>query len=262
MMTTVSTLLTLLFVMFFYTNSKNNKKELVGIVSFFSIAIIWSVAIIFAKYELNLLASLLMLVSYLLLGYYFVNQRPRVAIEIVAKQDSYWDVSPSIIEWNFQDREDEKKDRIEIEHDDVKFFVTDAKEKKHFSMAYLDAYKQFENTYVLTKIKSLKEIKEYVIFNNVYNKILESLLDQEIEIDLEEVLARFDYTVEFFLMHLWENYMKQNNIGIGQLEALVSNKYEEEFINALDNVLLSSVKFSGSYLFYKYSDFLRGQAYE
>jgi Ca2+/Na+ antiporter len=256
-----SIFITLLAIVYFYMHSKTNKKELMGIVSFFVIACVWSMFFIFAKYQLNFWVALLFLCVYLGLGYYFFTQAKQKSLKIIASQESYWEVDADVIGRAFKYTENEKKDRIEIYHENSTFFIKDDRNKKHLSRAFWEKFNHFEKTYVLTKIKMLSELQEFRIFALVYHKILQSLEEQEIELELDEVLKKFEYTVEFFLIYLWKTYMKHENIGIGQLQALINSEYEEEFIHALDNALLCSVKFSGAYLIFQYENFLEGSSY-
>ncbi|EEU7470459.1 hypothetical protein HEJ31_001392, partial [Campylobacter jejuni] len=53
-------------------------------------------------------------------------------------------------------------------------------------------------------------------------------------------------------LYLWENYTQRINISNANLILLAENEIQEDFVGAMDNVDLNSVKKRGAALYFRY----------
>lgn len=99
-------------------------------------------------------------------------------------------------------------------------------------------------------------INQIPLYKAVFDKIKFFIREQDIEANLVDIFVEDKGCVEFFLLDLWERYTKRVNIGTANLVLLAEREIEEEFIGAMDNVDLYSVKAKGAALYYRYMVFM------
>ena len=99
-------------------------------------------------------------------------------------------------------------------------------------------------------------INQIPLYKAVFDKIKFFIREQDIEANLVDIFVEDKGCVEFSLLDLWERYTKRVNIGTANLVLLAEREIEEEFIGAMDNVDLYSVKAKGAALYYRYMVFM------
>ena len=99
-------------------------------------------------------------------------------------------------------------------------------------------------------------INQIPLYKAVFDKIKFFIREQDIKANLVDIFVEDKGCVEFFLLDLWERYTKRVNIGTANLVLLAEREIEEEFIGAMDNVDLYSVKAKGAALYYRYMVFM------
>lgn len=99
-------------------------------------------------------------------------------------------------------------------------------------------------------------INQIPLYKTVFDKIKFFIREQDIQANLVDIFVEDKGCVEFFLLDLWERYTKRVNIGTANLVLLAEREIEEEFIGAMDNVDLYSVKAKGAALYYRYMVFM------
>lgn len=99
-------------------------------------------------------------------------------------------------------------------------------------------------------------INQIPLYKAVFDKIKFFIREQDIQANLVDIFVEDKGCVEFFLLDLWERYTKRVNIGTANLVLLAEREIEEEFIGAMDNVDLYSVKAKGAALYYRYMVFM------
>lgn len=99
-------------------------------------------------------------------------------------------------------------------------------------------------------------INQIPLYKVVFDKIKFFIREQDIQANLVDIFVEDKGCVEFFLLDLWERYTKRVNIGTANLVLLAEREIEEEFIGAMDNVDLYSVKAKGAALYYRYMVFM------
>lgn len=100
-------------------------------------------------------------------------------------------------------------------------------------------------------------INQIPLYKAVFDKIKFFIREQDIKANLVDIFVEDNKgCVEFFLLDLWERYTKRVNIGTANLVLLAEREIEEEFIGAMDNVDLYSVKAKGAALYYRYMVFM------
>ncbi|MDR1285361.1 MAG: hypothetical protein LBJ88_04085 [Campylobacteraceae bacterium] len=178
------------------------------------------------------------------------KQKP---ISIVAKQQSYWNISPKDIYKCYKNRTYKKDDRIETRLD-----ITSKQVSKQYSNEALfistDIMRKIKNI-KLTKIDNINEIENFKLYSLVFGKIKSILKYLEKDVNFENVLKENDMCVEYFLLDLWEQFTKNFNLGTANLEVYATNDTQKEFVRALDNVSLNAVKQEGSALLYLFMKF-------
>jgi hypothetical protein len=178
------------------------------------------------------------------------KQKP---INIVAKQQNYWNISPKNIYDYYRSRIVKRDDRIE-----TKLNIS----SKQLTKKYSDETTFFTGNIALkissielTKIADLNEIKNFQIYSMVFDKIKSILKYLEKDINLENTLKENDMCVEYFLLDLWDRFTKNFNLGTANLEIYAANDTQREFVGALDSISLSSIKKEGVALLYLFMKF-------
>lgn len=212
-----------------------------------------------------------------------IKKRKIVPLSVVANQQRYWDeIKGSDIYQFFLGRKQAKRKKIAIRvnEGEKKFFKFSelTPEKKYVNISFFKTLKQIEYELTFAKIPNefLKnededEEKEYEkaieramndaitqipLYNAVFSKIKFFIKEQDINVDLIKIFEEDKFCVEFFLLDLWERYTKRVNIGTANLILLAQRLIEEEFIGAMDNIDLYSVKSKGAALYYRYMIFM------
>lgn len=259
-----------LLVFAFYSVYRHSidSHEVVLLFLLFSLCVIWGVYLLVDNTLPNfyILISILS-INVLLLVYIYKFDKPKDVITIKAQQQNYWGIDSQYIINTFKHLMKIKEDRIEV---DVKienmYFIDESVdyEKKIISPFTIKYFKKMEENYIAPVVNNLDEISKLPLENKIFQRV-KFMLEQKLEVFLnyEDELKKFDNRVDFFLIYLWDKYSKVFNIGIGQLESLVVNdENKQEFINAIDGMNLSSMKLRGSYLQYKYYEFIEKKGIE
>ena len=174
-------------------------------------------------------------------------------IEIKVKQMSYWNIKPSSIYKFYNFRTIPKAKRIETKINKLSkdFYRQYANDKKFLTG---NIFKEIEDI-ELTKIKTIKDLSNSLLYEMIYKKVKEFVESLEKEVDWEEILKENDYYAEYFLIDIWCRYTKPFNIGTANLSILATNNTEYELVGAIDNADLNSVKRHGAALFFLYAKF-------
>ncbi|MCW1355394.1 hypothetical protein OLQ17_03535 [Campylobacter jejuni] len=179
-------------------------------------------------------------------------------MEIVADQQRYWDEITSDEVYNFfKHRKINKGKRfaVEVNEQERKFHKTKTPNSKnnidsYISVSFWKRLKKIENEF--TFVENIEQIEEYPLYHAVFNKIKDIIKSSEKKVNYNEVLKENNYIVEFFLLYLWENYTQRINISNANLILLAENEIQEDFVGAMDNVDLNSVKKRGAALYFRY----------
>lgn len=250
--------------------NKNSKDahEIVFLFLLISLCVIWSVYLFTDNILPNFYILICILLIDVLVAYYiFKFDVSKDLVTIVAQQQNYWGIDSLYIIDTFKNLLKIKDDRIEVDAKIDNMYVINENidyEKKIISLYTVKYFKKMEENYNPIYIKNINEISKLPLENMIFQK-LKNMIEKKLEIfvDYDKELTIFNNRVDFFLMYLWDKYSKIFNIGIGQLESLVVNdENKQEFINALDGLNLSSVKLKGSYLQYKYDEFIKNKGIE
>ncbi|RDU61868.1 hypothetical protein [Helicobacter sp. MIT 14-3879] len=247
-----------LFVLFFwfYYRNQRSRRDLAYIIFLISMLIIWVTYFFVKDYYLDDKKDLIFLsslVAFVLLFYYLKNLLSSVPLNIIAKQESYWDISASKIVNFFAYRKDYKKKRIDININELQQSWI---RQFNNNEIYLSAnfFLDYENL-TLTKIKNIKELSSYPLYEMIFIRLSKVINDKELKLNYDDLLLKNDFIAEYFLMELWETYTKDINIGIASLILKANRNIEKELISALDNLDLNSVKRNGAGLYYSYMKF-------
>lgn len=240
-----------------------NSQEVIFLFVLISLCLVWSVYILIDNTLPNFyILIFILLVNISMVAYVFKFDSQKDLVTIIAQQQNYWGIDSLYIIDRFKNLMQIKDDRIEVEVKIENMYVIDESidyEKKIISIYVIKYFKKMEERYKAIVLKNIDEISKLPLENMIFQK-LKNMIEKKLEIfiDYEKELNRFDNRVDFFLLYLWDKYSKVFNIGIGQLEAIVINdENKQEFINALDGMNLSSIKLCGSYLQYKYYEFIK-----
>lgn len=200
------------------------------------------------------------------IGFYFlwkIRQEKKSTLKIIANQQRYWnEVDRNDVYEFFKNRKKIKSNRIEIDvnKEQKKFFFRGANfsENHYVTPSFFIELNSLE----FTKTDNYKDVEKSVLHKALFNKLKGIIKDKEITNDddsfFTEALSDNGNYLEYFLIYLWENYTKDINIGIANLELLAVNNTEEQLIGALDIVFLHNMVFRGSAMFYAYKRF-RGE---
>lgn len=246
-----------LFVLFFWFYYKNqrSRRDLVYIIFLISMLIIWVSYFFFKNYDLEYKKILYSssLVIFILLFFYFKKIISPAPLNIIAIQESYWNISASKIVNFFAYRKDYKKERIDININELQQSFLRQYDN---NAIYLSAnfFLDYENL-KLTKINNIEELSLYPLYKTIFDKLFKVINDKEIMLDYNDLLLKNNFIAEYFLMELWEVYTKDINIGIASLILNANNDIQRELIGALDNLDLNSIKRNGAGLYYSYMKF-------
>ncbi|CAD7289506.1 hypothetical protein LMG7974_01583 [Campylobacter majalis] len=171
------------------------------------------------------------------------------SLNIIANQQRYFkDATAQKIVKFYEKRKDEKSKRIEV-------FVNEADKKlivnETIRPQFFINYFGFKGT----KIDDLIELEKSQVFKIIFDKVKDFIEDLEVKVDYEKELKNNDFIAEFFLMDLWERYTPKFNISVANLDILIKNDNEKEFLGAIDLLNLNCVKFKGAGMYYAYLEF-------
>jgi hypothetical protein len=250
-----------IFIALFYMFNKYNKhtKDIVSLICLFSFCITWSIFMLIDEKRIPIYFEAIILFILLSSFYYLLTHKNIKNHSLIyAHQENYWDIDKDYIIKIFAERSIEKEDRIEVLAAKESLYLDDNQsDEKYISTNTISYFKKIHSIYQNNIINKIDEIKNYPLHNKIYNKIVEYLeKDKELFLDYNSILEKFDQNLDLFIIYLWDNYSKDFNIGIGQLESITTNNLiEQELINTLDNTNLKMIKLKGSYLQYKYEKF-------
>ena len=248
---------TLILALFWTGFSSNKSKEVTKISFVLGLCVVWLVFLFIKLGEYKPIEYsylyLLFIPFIILFMWQVFKTGSKKSLDIVAKQQSYWGISPKSIYNFYQNRKIEKNDRIETKVNlEDKFLSKQYSHKNSFLTG--NVFYDIKNLN-LTKVSSVKEINNSKLYSLVLKKIEGMIKYLEKSVDFEEILKKNDMCVEYFLMDLWESYTQSFNIGTANLDVYAQNEIEKEFVGALDNIDLNSVKKSGAALFFSYMKF-------
>lgn len=170
-------------------------------------------------------------------------------LNIVANQQRYFnEVTAQNIVKFYEKRKEKKSNRIEVSvNEENKKLIINETIRPQFFINYFG----FKGT----KIQSISEIDDNVIFKAVFSKVKDFIKDLEVSVDYEKELEENNQIAEFFLMSLWEKYTFKYNISVANLDILAKNENDKEFLGAIDLLNLNCVKFKGASMYYAYLEF-------
>jgi hypothetical protein len=176
----------------------------------------------------------------------------RKPVNIIAKRQSYWSIPSKSIYRCYKNRIFITSDRVETKLDTAdKLFTKRYSEAVSFSGNIVLKSRNIK----LTKVMFTDEIKNFQLYSLVFNKIKSILKVLEKDVDFESSLKENDMCIEYFLLDLWERFTKNFNIGTANLEVYAVSDIQIEFIGALDNISLNSIKRNGAVLLYMFMKF-------
>lgn len=254
-------LFSVVFLLFWGLYTRRDNKETVRNITILGIFVIWFIYLFFMLMNDNWSVSqqrqyyFLLFIPVFILTIYVVHflGKPK-PLEVIAKQQSYWNVSQSAIYNYFKNRIIDKEDRKEVQINTLsKRFIRkyDSESRQYFTTSVYSEYKQLK----LTMVNSLSEIEDYGLYMMIFSKVSGFTKYKEMSVDFEKILHENNMCLEYFLIDIWEKYTKEFNIGTATLNVVAKREIEQQLIGALDNIDLSNVKRCGAGLFYSYMKF-------
>lgn len=212
----------------------------------------------------------LLFIPFLIIGMYHLKKaRKIVPLSVQANQQRYWEeIKASDVYKFFLGRKEPKRKKIviRVNEGEKKFFKSSEliPDKDYVSVNFFRMLKRIEKELTFVDLKSSQNIEKDMndiinqipLYKVVFGKIKFFIREQDIKANLVDIFVEDKGCVEFFLLDLWERYTKRVNIGTANLVLLAEREIEEEFIGAMDNVDLYSVKAKGAALYYRYMVFM------
>lgn len=212
----------------------------------------------------------LLFIPFFIIGMYHLKKaRKIVPLSVQANQQRYWEeIKASDVYKFFLGRKEPKRKKIviRVNEGEKKFFKSSEliPDKDYVSVNFFRMLKRIEKELTFVDLKSSQNIEKDMndtinqipLYKAVFDKIKFFIREQDIEANLVDIFVEDKGCVEFFLLDLWERYTKRVNIGTANLVLLAEREIEEEFIGAMDNVDLYSVKAKGAALYYRYMVFM------
>lgn len=241
---------------FWLFNTKKVRKTIIRYIAILGLCVIWILFFIMPNtidsHSQHRLFLMFCIVCFIGFFFYLKQILTKAPLDVVAKQQSYWDISAKHIYRHFAFRLSIVRKRIETQ--------TNPQYKKFYRVYSNNAKFITANLFLdftrlsLTKVETTKQLKQYPLYHTIYTKLLKIIDEKEIILDYETILQENSYYAEYFLMDLWEQYTQDINIGIAHLHLLATRYIERELIGALDNIDLNSIKRIGACLYYKYME--------
>ena len=212
----------------------------------------------------------LLFIPFFIIGMYHLKKaRKIVPLSVQANQQRYWEeIKASDVYKFFLGRKEPKRKKIviRVNEGEKKFFKSSEliPDKDYVSVNFFRMLKRIEKELTFVDLKSSQNIEKDMndtinqipLYKAVFDKIKFFIREQDIKANLVDIFLEDKGCVEFFLLDLWERYTKRVNIGTANLVLLAEREIEEEFIGAMDNVDLYSVKAKGAALYYRYMVFM------
>lgn len=212
----------------------------------------------------------LLFIPFFIIGMYHLKKaRKIVPLSVQANQQRYWEeIKASDVYKFFLGRKEPKRKKIviRVNEGEKKFFKSSEliPDKDYVSVNFFRMLKRIEKELTFVDLKSSQNIEKDMndiinqipLYKAVFDKIKFFIREQDIKANLVDIFVEDKGCVEFFLLDLWERYTKRVNIGTANLVLLAEREIEEEFIGAMDNVDLYSVKAKGAALYYRYMVFM------
>lgn len=212
----------------------------------------------------------LLFIPFFIIGMYHLKKaRKIVPLSVQANQQRYWEeIKASDVYKFFLGRKEPKRKKIviRVNEGEKKFFKSSEliPDKDYVSVNFFRMLKRIEKELTFVNLKSSQNIEKDMndtinqipLYKAVFDKIKFFIREQDIKANLVDIFVEDKGCVEFFLLDLWERYTKRVNIGTANLVLLAEREIEEEFIGAMDNVDLYSVKAKGAALYYRYMVFM------
>lgn len=212
----------------------------------------------------------LLFIPFFIIGMYHLKKaRKIVPLSVQANQQRYWEeIKASDVYKFFLGRKEPKRKKIviRVNEGEKKFFKSSEliPDKDYVSVNFFRMLKRIEKELTFVDLKSSQNIEKDMndtinqipLYKAIFDKIKFFIREQDIKANLVDIFVEDKGCVEFFLLDLWERYTKRVNIGTANLVLLAEREIEEEFIGAMDNVDLYSVKAKGAALYYRYMVFM------
>ena len=212
----------------------------------------------------------LLFIPFFIIGMYHLKKaRKIVPLSVQANQQRYWEeIKASDVYKFFLGRKEPKRKKIviRVNEGEKKFFKSSEliPDKDYVSVNFFRMLKRIEKELTFVDLKSSQNIEKDMndiinqipLYKAVFDKIKFFIREQDIKANLVDIFVEDKGCVEFFLLDLWERHTKRVNIGTANLVLLAEREIEEEFIGAMDNVDLYSVKAKGAALYYRYMVFM------
>lgn len=156
--------------------------------------------------------------------------------KIVAKQIQFWDIPVPHILNTYKDRIVKLDGREEIKDIKVEnFFKYNSKGDKLLNKEIYASIKRYRK---FTKIKNTKYFEETdsKVHKLLWEKIKALNKQNEANIDFERVLKDNHFTLQFFILDLWEKLTKSEAIGVANLKSVAKTEKERHLVGALYSI--------------------------
>lgn len=211
----------------------------------------------------------LLFIPVFILGIFLIKKKRKVIpLKVIANQQRYWDEIKANDVYRFFERRKQRKAhkitiRVNAEEKKILRHIPDNPNSQYISINFFKKLKRLEEefTFICTDNKQVKTediLKSFEVsrlYTAIFKKILQIVKKIDIKVDYGKILKENQNCAEFFLMDLWEQFTKRENIGNANLILLADREIEEELVGALDNLDLNCVKAKGAALYYRYMIF-------
>jgi hypothetical protein len=237
------------------TDWRKELKEILGYAVVIALLLIWGTYFLMFSGGYKQMESyiyiLFIAISFLIAYKIFLLSKTK-PLDVLAKQQSYWNIPHQDIYNKFRNKLEIKSDRVEVSTNELekKIYRRYSNSSELITGNIFLAIQNLE----LTKISNLNEINSE-LYNTIFQKIKSSTIKQEEDVNFDEILKENENYLEYFLIDCWDRYTKRINVGIAPLNVIAKTFTEQELLGALDNVCLSSVKRNGAALYFKYMQF-------
>ena len=252
-------LLSVLFVVFsslVFIGKPNKDRATIYMVVMLSFAFALLFLYVFKTHEKAYLQRPIYFLILPFIAYYLYKKGETIfltKLEVIARQNSAWGVSPKRILNRFSHRIKKKKGRNEIEVEPARTFYT-VKDNgmKSISMIAIDGIKDYDYKNNLTKIDDVsfftsKKCPE--LYNVIFLKLKEVNEELEKGIDFQAQLRSNQYILEFFILDMFEVLITDIPLGVATLNTLANTQVELDMVSAMDSVISTNVNRDGLELF-------------
>lgn len=246
---------------FRFFNNDKSRREIFTMCALLGISFVWGSYMLMDNDTNKILADIWIGIVFIFAFCIFVvafrKMLTPLPINVVARQECYWGIKPSIITDFFIFRRDNsKKKRVDIQINGfAKVWQRKYGEAHNESYMSANVFLDYENLH-LTKLNKIDDIAQFGLYNTIFARLKKIITEKEIDdLDMKEVLERNGNFAEYFLLDLWECYTQDINIGVAGLEVYAKRDIERQLIRALNNIDLNSISRNGAALLYSYLEF-------